>query len=100
MKYIITAIIRDKKGNILSIGKNSYIKTHPLQKKYALIAGLPHKQYIHAELAAIIKLKDVSKAYSIEVIRLNNKGEGLLAKPCIICQQAIKNTPSEHIIHT
>ena len=28
-KYVVTAYIKDKKGRVLAIGKNSYIKTHP-----------------------------------------------------------------------
>jgi hypothetical protein len=30
-RQAITAIITDKKGRVLSIGQNSYSKTHPLQ---------------------------------------------------------------------
>ena len=33
MNHSLTAIIKDKRGNVLAIGKNSYTKTHPYQAK-------------------------------------------------------------------
>ena len=38
-KYSLCAIITDKKGSILSIGWNSYKKSHPKQAYYAEKAG-------------------------------------------------------------
>lgn len=96
----ITAIIYDKKGRILSIGKNSYVKTHPMQAAYASKAGLPEKQFLHAELAAIIKCKDLSKAHSILVTRVNKSGNFANAKPCPICNLAIKEADIKNISWT
>jgi len=31
----ITAIVYDRKGRVLAVGKNSYTKTHPVQAKFA-----------------------------------------------------------------
>ena len=50
MNHSLTAIIKDKRGNVLAIGKNSYTKTHPYQAKCAREVGLPEKIYLHAEL--------------------------------------------------
>lgn len=86
----ITAIIFDKKGRVLSIGKNSYIKTHPTQARYARAVGLPEKQFLHAEIAAIIKCKSLDKAHRILVTRINKKGKPALAKPCPVCEVAIR----------
>ena len=86
----ITAIIYDKKGNVLSIGKNSYIKTHPKQAAYAAKVGLPEKHFLHAEMAAIIKCRRLDKAHRILVTRINRAGEFVNAKPCPICALAIK----------
>lgn len=86
----ITAIIYDKRGRVLSIGKNSYLKTHTLQAYYAKRVGMPEKQFLHAEIDAIIRCRDLSKAYSMFVSRIGNKGTPLLAKPCKICEQAIR----------
>ena len=58
-KYAVTAIIYDRKGNVLSMGNNSYIKTHPMQAKYANQVNEPHKVFLHAEIHAIIKCKDI-----------------------------------------
>ena len=86
----ITAIIYDKKGRILSIGKNSYVKTHPKQARHACKVGRPDKVFLHAEIDAIIRCKDLSKAHRIFVSRVSRKGKYVNAKPCPICQDAIR----------
>jgi len=96
----LTAIIYDKRGRVLSIGKNSYIKTHPLQAKYANKVGLPEKQYLHAEIAAIVRCRDLTKAHRIEVLRVGRNGSLLLAKPCPVCQTAIEAAGIRNIEHT
>lgn len=88
-KQEITAVIYDRKGRVLSIGKNSYVKTHTLQAKHAEKVGLPDKQYLHAEIHAITKCKDLSKAHKILVTRYGKAGQPLLAKPCPVCQSAL-----------
>ena len=85
----IIATIYDKRGRVLSVGSNSYTKTHPLQAKYAAMAGLPHKQYLHAEISAILRLENPSKAYRILVERYDSNGNPANAKPCPICQRVI-----------
>lgn len=99
-QHELTAIIYDKRGRVLSIGKNSFIKTHPLQKKLAKKVGLPEKEFIHAEVAAIVRCSDLSKAASIKIFRFDSSGSPVLAKPCPICQSAIKSAGIKHIFHT
>ena len=89
-KQEITAVIYDRKGRVLSIGQNSYVKTHTLQAKHAEKVGLPDKQYLHAEIHAITKCKDLSKAHKILVTRYGKTGKPLLAKPCPVCVSAIE----------
>lgn len=96
----ISAIIYDKRGRILSIGKNSYVKTHPLQAKHARACNEEHKLFLHAEIHAIVKCKDLDKAHRIVVTRFLQDGTPALAKPCKICQDAIKSTPIKIIEHT
>jgi tRNA(Arg) A34 adenosine deaminase TadA len=91
----ITAIIYDRKGRVLSVGKNSYVKTHTLQAKHAKKVGLPDKQFMHAEIHAISKCKDLQKAHRIVVYRYGKRGQPLLAKPCLICQSAIESVGIE-----
>ena len=89
-KQNITAIIYDKRGRVLSIGKNNYLKTHPYQAEIAARVGLPEKQFIHAEIDAIIKCRSLERADRILVTRVNRRGKYLLAKPCEICTEAIR----------
>jgi hypothetical protein len=89
-KQSLTAIIYDKKGRALSIGQNSYIKTHPLQARHANKVGMPDKHYLHAEVHAIVKCRDLSKAHKIFISRFGKEGQPLLAKPCPVCQSAIQ----------
>ena len=101
VKQDLTAIITDKRGRILSIGKNSYIKTHPLQALIAEKLKQPHKIFLHAEIDAIIKCRQLEKAYKIQIFRTNSKGEYLLAAPCSICKEAILTySPIKIIEHT
>lgn len=96
----MTAIIYDKRGRALSIGKNSYVKTHPKMSITGKKVGRPEKSYIHAELAAILKCGDLSKAHTIFVSRVNKSGEFLNAAPCPICAQLIKEAGIKHVRHT
>lgn len=90
-KYHIVATIYDKRGRVLSIGANSYTKTHPMQARYAATVGMPEKQYLHAEISAILRLSDMSKAHRIRVERYDAKGNPRNAKPCPICQHVINS---------
>ena len=99
-KYAVTAIIYDRKGNVLSMGNNSYIKTHPMQAKYANQVNEPHKVFLHAEIHAIIKCKDIDRASKIVIFRYKEDGSPAYAKPCSICQAAINQTKINFIEHT
>ena len=100
-KHDIKAVIYDKRGRILSIGENSYVKTHPIQASSAKKCKLDDKVFLHAEIAAIIKCKDISEAHSIFVSRAVRSGGFGNAKPCPICMHAINTlTPIKVINHT
>jgi tRNA(Arg) A34 adenosine deaminase TadA len=96
----ITAIIYDKRGRALSIGQNSCIKTHPMQASFARKAGTEHKIFLHAEVHAITRCKDLSKAYKILVTRYSKEGKPMLAKPCKICRSAIEAAGIKIVEHT
>lgn len=96
----LTAIIYDKRGMPLSIGYNSYIKTHTYQARLAKQVGLPEKQFVHAEIDAILKLKNPDKAYRILVTRFGAAGQELTAKPCPVCQKAIELAKIQVVEHT
>lgn len=99
-KQVITAIIYDGKGRVISIGQNSYVKTHPLQAKHAKRIGDEEKIFLHAEIAAIAKCRDLSKAHKMMIFRYDSRGNPVLAKPCPICQSAIKETSIKFVEHT
>ena len=97
-QYQIKATIFDKRNRIVASAYNSYEKTHPFQKEMAVKVGLPMKEYCHAEILAIIRSK--GKGYRIHVERYNKAGEPRNAKPCPICEEAIKNSHIKVISYT
>jgi len=99
-KYQVTAIIYDRRGNVLSIGTNSYIKTHPLQAKYAAQVHEPMKVFLHAEIHAITRCRDLETAHKIVIFRYREDGTPAMAKPCRVCQAALAKTKIKVIEHT
>ncbi len=94
-QYVATAYIKNKRGRVLSIGKNSYIKTHPKMVKLGRRLGYLHheKRFIHAEIDALNKCVNLEKAYSIEVY-IYSKGSNryTTSMPCPICTMALKES--------
>jgi len=99
-KYNLVAIITDKKGKILSTGKNSYTKTHPKMALWSKKYGNPYRIYLHAECHAILKLKENDDPYVIYVARTGKNGEPLNSKPCKICMNVIKKVGIKEIFYT
>lgn len=99
-RQAITASIYDRRGRKISVGRNHYTKSHPFQARLAREAGLHHKIYLHAEIEALLRLRDWSRAHKIVVERYARSGEPALAKPCPICQRAIRMAGIAHIEHT
>lgn len=96
----MTAIIYDKRGKVLSIGKNSYVKTHPYQARLAAKLNEEYKIFLHAEIDAIIKCSAIDRAHKIKIFRVDARGKYVLAKPCKICAEAISKTTIKVIEHT
>lgn len=99
-RFDITAIIYDKRGRVLSIGKNSYVKTHPHMAFHAASVGLPQKQFLHAEVHAIVRCKQLDKAHRIVVMRYDSEGQPKNAKPCPVCSSAIRASGITIVEHT
>lgn len=101
-KYFVYCKIISKNGRVLAVSSNSYIKTAPLQAKWAKKCGLPLKQHVHAEVGAIAKLRpDMrKKAYAIYIYRFDHHGRPALAKPCKVCQALLKEVGIKHIFYT
>lgn len=88
-RYIIVAHAYDRKGRILACATNSYTKTHPVQKHFATKVGHFDKQFLHAEIACILRCKE-QIIHTLKVWRYGADGMLLCAKPCCICQEAIR----------
>ena len=101
-KQRLCSVITDRKGNILSIGQNSYVKTHPLQATVAKRAGKEESCFLHSEIAALVKLKgkDKKRANKMYIARLMKNGETGLAMPCSICQLALKEYGVKEVSYT
>lgn len=84
---------------MLSVGRNSYTKTHPMQAHFAALVGHPAKHFLHAEIDAILKAKGkpISK---IQVVRYDRAGQPANSKPCLICQEAIRAFGIATVEHT
>lgn len=57
------------------------------------------KIYIHAEIDAIVRCKDLTRAYTIEIYRIKY-GEYFDSKPCPICMSGIINSGIKYLIYT
>jgi len=97
-KQHIGAVVLDKGKLILSIGHNSYTKTHPMQGKFAKQDGNRHKIYLHAEIAALVKCRKTP--YAIYVARVNKNNELRNAKPCPVCMLALKSAGVKKVFYT
>lgn len=98
-KHLILAKCFDKKGNLLSVAHNSYEKTHPLQKQFAVRAGQPYREYLHAEMLAMIRAKG-KPIYKLTIERYDAKGNPMLAAPCEVCVAAIKEFQVKQVFYT
>jgi len=85
-----------KKHRVLSSGHNLITKTHPLIRKY------DEFKTIHAEVHAIVKMKDknaIDKA-TMYIYRAKRNGSLALAKPCDCCRKIMKVFGIKHIHYT
>lgn len=99
-KYRFHAIIVDKRNRTLSEASNSYLKSSPHMAVFAQNAGIPEKQFWHAECLAIHRIPRNSKPYKIIIARVNKNNEPLPAIPCPICLMVIKSKGIKVIEHT
>ncbi len=100
--YFVGAIILDAHGRVQSVGFNSFSKSHPYQKKLSERVPIHNKReqiYLHAEISALIK--SAGKGHTLIVARIGMK-EGIhrLAKPCLICQEAIRQSHLKQVFYT
>lgn len=90
-KHVVTACIYDKRGRLLSKAQNDYTRSHPVQASFARKAGMPARIYLHAEIAALVKLRAAHSPYRMVIDRVRKDGTPGLAHPCPVCMAAIKH---------
>ncbi len=86
------------KGKVISTACNLEDKTHPVQARWARKAGLDPKQYLHAEIAALVRCR--RPVDSIVVARVNSEGKLRNARPCPICQLALQEAGIQKVWYT
>lgn len=97
---IITATAFSK-NRILSVGQNSYSKSHPRQQQLAVRVGQPERIYLHAELSALLKAMRLRQQVQLlQIERYGVNGNMLLAKPCCICRLAIGEAGVKEVRYT
>ena len=96
----LAAICLDRKGKVLGRGVNSYTRTHPLQKHFAVLAGMSEeKSFLHAELQAVLRSRD-KEIHTVFVARVLKDDTISLARPCAACMKALKAFGVEKVVYT
>ncbi len=88
------------KGNLIALGHNS-TKTSPMQKHfnrvredYDVEANYIHANSLHAEIACLIKVRNLNIDFSkvsIFIYRETKDGKPALSSPCRACRAAIRS---------
>lgn len=99
-QHLIRATIYDKWGNVLARAINNYTKTHPVQARFAKQAGEPDRIYLHAEIAALTKLRKDDRPHRIFIERYKRDGSAGNAKPCTVCEAALKHWGIKKVEYT
>lgn len=96
-KQNVVALAYDKRGKLLAVGRNSYQKTHPIQKKYCHEVGLDHRDmiYLHAEIDVLIKTN--FNAHKVVINRISASGDLLPSQPCGVCMKALIDAGVEEL---
>jgi tRNA(Arg) A34 adenosine deaminase TadA len=98
-KHHIVARAFDKRGRLIARAINSYRQTHPIQAKYATLAGFPARVFLHAEIACLLRA-GTCPVHTMTIERYYANGEPALAKPCPICTLAISDWGVKYVEYT
>lgn len=84
------------KSRLLSLGWNNTVKTHPKSKQFGYWDG-----FIHAELAAIIKLGELDlDGYHMIIARIDNNLQLAESRPCKFCANMLKQVNLEKVFYS
>jgi len=96
--YMVHSYVLDSHNRIISKGTNSYQKTHPMQFRFANKTNRPNRQYLHAEIAALVKAR--KEPFGILVVRITKSGLIRMARPCNICIMAIREAGIKNVYYS
>lgn len=103
-KFKIGAVVTEK-GKLVALGRNS-TKSHPVQREYNQYRNRGGKgcaHHIHAEIAALMKLKDADIQWNkvqIYTYRQTADGRPAMARPCNSCMELIKKLGIKKICYS
>ncbi len=81
------------KNKIISIGANSYCKTHPkaaIFQKEEIVDRNRYVPGIHSELSAILKLGEDCSKFTFFNVRIDNNNQINNSRPCSGCTKLLK----------
>ena len=89
-------------GKIISSGCNQGLKTHTYVMQHGWKNGHQNNKTLHAELAAIFKVKNKKnlKGATIFVYRQTKSGTFGMARPCCMCMDLIRHYGIKKVIYT
>ena len=88
------------KSKVIVTATNLETKSHPMQAKFAERVGLREKIFLHAEIAALVKCREECDTIVVARIGGHSGKELRNAKPCPICDLALKEAGVEHVYYT
>lgn len=94
-RQIVFAILR-RNGNVLAAHSND-CRTHPLAKKYGHRFACRHAEF-NACVSYVNRPQDL-RGVELEVIRFKRNGNIGCSKPCIPCQEFLRQFPLKRIMY-
>lgn len=84
-----------RKNNILSIGWNNYLKTHPMAFKFNY-----NSRAIHSELACLLNSDKIDRKSYMVNVRIGQNNKLLLSKPCENCQSLLLHHGITNVVYS
>jgi len=103
-KFLLKSTAFDKKGAVLAVAYNDYLKSSPIQKALSIRAGLSeHRTAVHAEVLCLVRASrnhPSKRVHTLLIERYDSEGKPRLAKPCPSCELAIKDSKVQIVMYT
>jgi len=91
-----------KGSRLVGLGFNNYNKLHPYHRyghyKPTRDSNAKYVASLHAEISVLQKLKHDPSEITFGVVRINNKNEVALARPCENCLRVMQKTGFRRIL--